>query len=468
VISLDEPRHIHFVGIGGVGMGGIAEVLLTLGHHVTGSDIGDNPMTARLRSLGAKIAVAHNENNINGAEFVVISSAIAPDNEELIAAQHAGLPILPRANMLSILMQSYYGIAVAGTHGKTTTTSLLASVLSQGQLDPTFVIGGRLQSAGTNAQLGKGEYFVAEADESDASFLCLHPKIALVTNIDADHMATYGGDFNRLEAAFVSFLSLIPDDGLSVLCYDCDVVRKLLPQVNSPKVTYGFSEGADLQAINYKQNQLVAEFTLVDTLRDKKIDMVLNLPGKHNVCNALAAYATGAHLGVNEKDAYIAFKQFQGVGRRFQILGDFAISKGVATVIDDYGHHPSELSATITAARAVWPDRRLVVAFQPHRFTRTRDLYDDFVSVLSTVDHLFLCDIYPASEPPIPGVSGQKMLKSIKTKITSSPVFVEEISQLPSIIYEQTEDNDVVLMMGAGSIGGIARTVAEHGLRRKK
>lgn len=461
-INQGEKKRIHLIGIGGAGMGGIAEVLGNLGHKVSGSDLGANAVTARLASLGAQIFIGHDATNIEGADIVVISTAVPEDNPELMAAKQNNVAIFPRAKMLAQLMHVYDGIGVAGTHGKTTTTSLLASVLAEGGLDPTFVIGGLVKSVGANAQLGQSRYFVAEADESDASFLMLDPNIAIVTNIDADHLGTYHNDMQELYQAFIDYLAKIPADGLQVLCGDDAGVQKIKPSLRGNVVFYGFDDGNDIQASDFRQDGLVSYFTVFDRLRDAKIEIKLATPGRHNALNALAAYAVGAHLGVQPDAIAKAFQEFQGVGRRFQILGEFAANSGSVTVIDDYGHHPTELAATIDAVRQVWPEKRLVMAFQPHRYSRTSDLMDEFIDVLHTVDQLVLLDIYPACEQPIPGVSGEALADKVSQRANSEPVFVAEIGQLSHTLAQTLQDGDVVLLQGAGNIGAYASEVAKN------
>lgn len=462
-ISLDSKRKIHFVGIGGAGMGGIAEVLLTQGHSISGSDVGDNAVTERLHGLGAQIHIGHAAQHVNDADIVVLSSAITLDNPEWQVAKQQGVKILKRAQMLALLMQAFQGIAVAGTHGKTTTTSLIASVLAEAGRDPTFVIGGLLKSAGCNAQLGTSCHFVAEADESDASFLYLQPEVAVVTNIDADHLCAYQGDFAKLKAAFVEFLHKIPAEGAAVICGDDPVNREIMPQLHGHVIRYGFGADNSIRAENYVQRDLVAEFTLCDDLLGKKFPVKLALAGRHNVLNALAAYAVGRFYDVEPEQAIAAFAKFQGVGRRFQLLGDLPISTGHISLIDDYGHHPRELQVTIDAVRQVWPTRRLTMVFQPHRYTRTAELMDEFIEVLSQVDQLILCDIYPASEAPIPGVSGEILASRLAAEHAGNvPVFVEDLDTLPKILSQYAKDGDVVLVQGAGSIGKVARYLADN------
>lgn len=456
-------RRIHFVGIGGAGMGGIAEVLLNLGYQVSGSDLHENAMTRRLASLGAQILAGHEAGHVTGADVVVVSSAVARDNPEVAAAGQQRIPVVPRAEMLAELMRFRYGIAVAGTHGKTTTTSLVASLLAEDGLDPTFVIGGRLISTGTNARLGAGRYLVAEADESDASFLLLQPIIAVVTNIDADHMSTYGGDFTRLRQAFVDFLHHLPFYGLAVLCIDDPVVREILPQVTRPVITYGTAEDADVRATGIaRAGGIQTHFRVSLRGRDESLPVTLNLPGRHNVLNSLAAIAVAHELGVSDAAIQRGLKAFQGIGRRFQMTGEIEIPTGRVLLVDDYGHHPRELAATITAARETWPERRLVVAFQPHRYTRTRDLFEDFVQVLSEVDVLLLLEVYAAGETPIAGADGRTLCRAIRVRGRVDPVFLERPADLMEVLPGMLRDGDVLLTLGAGDIGAFAATLPQQ------
>ncbi|QSN60906.1 MULTISPECIES: UDP-N-acetylmuramate--L-alanine ligase [unclassified Caballeronia] len=455
-------KHIHFVGIGGAGMSGIAEVLLNLGYQVSGSDLSKNAVTERLKALGARVEIGHNEQNIEGANAVVVSTAVRPDNPEVLAARHRRVPIVPRAVMLAELMRLKQGIAIAGTHGKTTTTSLVASVLAAGGLDPTFVIGGRLISAGANARLGTGDFIVAEADESDASFLNLFPVIEVITNIDADHMDTYGHDFARLKQAFIEFTHRLPFYGIAVLCVDDPNVREILPFVSKPIIRYGIGAEAQVRAVNVEARDGRMHFT---TLREDAppLDIVLNLPGLHNVQNALAAIAIATELEVADADIQRALAEFNGVGRRFQRYGDVKTNdnEGAYTLIDDYGHHPVEMAATIAAARGAFPDRRLVLAFQPHRYTRTRDCFEDFVKVLSTVDALVLTDVYAAGEAPIVAADGRALARAIRVAGKVEPVFVETVDEVPDAVTTLARNGDVVITMGAGSIGGVCGRLAQ-------
>lgn len=454
---------IHFVGIGGSGMGGIAEVLLNLGYHVQGSDLRESAVTRRLQALGAKIVTGHAAENIDGADVIVRSTAVSENNPEIVAARAKRVPVVPRAEMLAELMRFRFGIAVAGTHGKTTTTSLVASVLSEGGLDPTFVIGGRLNSAATNARLGEGRYLVAEADESDASFLHLQPIIAIVTNIDADHLGTYEGDFLRLQQTFVEFLHHLPFYGLAVLCIDDPVIREILPDVGRPITTYGIENvEADVYATDIQQAGAVTRFNVhVKPLEgDAEADVfavTLNLPGRHNVQNALAAIAVARELEVDPAAMLRALERFEGVGRRFHSHGDARLANGVrVTVVDDYAHHPRELAATLEAARAGWPERRLVAIFQPHRYTRTRDLFDDFAEVLNTVDVLVMTEVYAAGEDPIPGADGRALSRSIRNRGRIDPVFVSSLREVPAALHGILRDGDLLVTLGAGDIGTLA------------
>ena len=457
-------RQVHFVGIGGSGMSGIAEVLLNLGYGVSGSDLRASAVTARLAQLGAIIRPGHAADHIAGCDVVVISSAVAEDNPEVIAARTARIPVVPRAEMLAELMRFRYGIAVAGTHGKTTTTSLIASLLAEGGLDPTFVIGGRLNSAGANARLGTGRYLVAEADESDASFLLLQPMISVVTNIDADHLSTYGGDFERLRETFIEFLHHLPFYGLAVLCADDPQVRTILPQLSRPVLTYGFSEDCDARATDLVQDGLRTRFVAHLPNLKAPLPITLNLPGRHSVLNALAALAVAQELGVSETAIRRALLNFQGIGRRFQAHGDLVLpSGGRATVMEDYGHHPREIQAVLAALRGAWPERRLVLAFQPHRFTRTRDLFEDFAQVLSEVDVLILLEACSAGEKPIAGADGRSLSRAIRTRGKVDPVFIEQAAELSTVAPDVLRDGDLLLLMGAGDIGAMAARLVKEG-----
>ena len=456
-------KHIHFIGLGGSGMSAIAEVLNTLGYVISGSDLHNTATLQRLASLGIKTFVGHASENVEGADAVVTSTAVKMDNVEVIAAKDRKIPIVPRALMLAELMRLKSGIAIAGTHGKTTTTSLVASVLMQAGLDPTFVIGGRLNSAGANARLGQGDYIVVEADESDASFLHLLPIMAVVTNIDADHMETYGYDFDRLKQAFVDFLQRMPFYGIAVLCTDDAAVRDILPKVTCPVTTYGFDEGAQVRAIDVRAVGDTMHFNVQRrngvTLPD--LAVVLNLPGRHNVLNALSAIAVAVELNVPDAAVVRALADFKGVGRRFQSYGDLpAQGGGNFRLVDDYGHHPVEMAATISAARGAFPGRRLVLAFQPHRYTRTRDCFEDFVKVIGAADVVLLTEVYAAGEAHITAADGRALARALRVAGKVEPVFVDDVSMLPDVIYENARDGDVVLCMGAGSIGAIASKLA--------
>jgi UDP-N-acetylmuramate--alanine ligase len=460
-------RCIHMVGIGGAGMGGIAEVLLNLGYRVTGSDLKENAVTRRLQEFGAHIYLGHAASNVIGCDVVVTSSAVHGDNPEVQAAHEQRIPVVPRAEMLAELMRFRHGIAVAGTHGKTTTTSLVTSLMAEGGLDPTFVIGGRLNSAGTHAKLGEGRYLVAEADESDASFLYLLPMTAIVTNIDADHMATYQGDFGKLRQTFVDFLHHLPFYGLAVLCYEDPVIRAMIPEVARPVVTYGVAPEADVRAVDIVQTGLRSTYTVLRPGREP-LPVILNLPGFHNVLNSLAAITVATEVGVSDAAIQRALATFQGIGRRFQIYGDIETPNGTITLVDDYGHHPRELAATLQAARAAWPQRRLVLAFQPHRFTRTRDLFEDFSEVLSTVDALVVLEVYAAGEKPIAGADSRTLCRSIRARGVVDPVFVATAADLDHTLLGVVREGDVVITMGAGDIGYVAPRLAESLAAKKE
>lgn len=453
-------RSIHFVGIGGAGMGGIAEVLLNLGYQISGSDRKENAMTHHLAALGARIEMGHSATRVEKADVVVVSSAIASDNPEIVEARARRIPVVPRAGMLAELMRFRHGIAVAGTHGKTTTTSLIASILAQGGVDPTFVIGGLLNRAGSNARLGSGHYLVAEADESDASFLYLTPMIAVVTNIDADHMETYGGDFSRLRHAFVEFLHHLPFYGLAVLCMDDPGVRDVLSEITRPVFTYGLDDRADLWAEEIRQEGTQTHFQVLRREDRAKLAITLNLPGRHNVLNALAAIAVAHEIGVTDDAISVALTSFDGIGRRFQLYGEFITPVGKVLLIDDYGHHPREMAATIAAIRGGWPARRIVVAFQPHRYTRTRDLFEDFAAVLTEVDAVILTEVYSAGEAHIPGADGRTLSRAVRSRGYVDPVFVEHVADLPAALEGILREGDILLTLGAGDIGGIAAILA--------
>jgi UDP-N-acetylmuramate--alanine ligase len=458
---------IHLVGIGGSGMSGIAEVLINLGYQVQGSDLKANAATLRLGQLGARVAIGHAAVNVEGADVVVISSAVAPQNPEVMAALAARVPVVQRAEMLGELMRFRYSIAVAGTHGKTTTTSLVASILAEGGADPTFVIGGRLKSADSNARLGSGRYLVAEADESDASFTHLQPLIAIVTNIDNDHLATHDGDFERLKSSFVEFLHNLPFYGLAILCLDDATLAGVMPRVGRPIMTYGLSSAADVRAVNVRPNGLQTQFDVVRSgspIRDAigaPLSVTLNLPGTHNVSNALAAIAVATELGIDDAAIAAALAAFQGIDRRLQHVGDATLGTGSVTIVDDYGHHPTEIAASLEALRHGYPGRRLVLAFQPHRYTRTRDLIDDFARVLSQADVLLVTEVYPAGEAPISGADGRAICRAVRSRGQVEPVFVENVERLGQALQDLVRGGDVVVTMGAGNINTVSHVLPE-------
>ncbi|MDH5423649.1 MAG: UDP-N-acetylmuramate--L-alanine ligase [Gammaproteobacteria bacterium] len=452
---------VHFVGIGGAGMSGIAEVLTNLEYKVSGSDLNENVATKRLRDLGAVVAIGHAAENIQDCDVVVTSTAVNESNPEVIAAREKRIPIIPRAEMLAELMRFRYGIAVAGTHGKTTTTSLVASILGEAGLDPTYVIGGKLNSSASNAKLGAGRYLVAEADESDASFLYLQPMMSVVTNIDADHLPTYGGDFEVLKKTFVEFLHHLPFYGRAIMCVDDDEIRSVLEQVTRPVITYGIVNDADVQASNVSYDGMESHFDVCLPGRDNKIKVTLSLPGEHNVLNALAAISIANQLGVEDTVIQKALTEFQGIGRRMQQYGDVSTKNGTITLVDDYGHHPTEVSASIKAIRTAWPNRRLVVVFQPHRFSRTHDLFEDFSQVLAVPDILVLSEVYSAGEQSIAGADGRSLAAAIRARGQVNPVFVDDINDVAEVLINIIQDNDVVLTLGAGSVGAIAASLPE-------
>lgn len=455
-------RTVHMVGIGGVGMAGIARVLINLGYKVTGSDLKRSAATSSLEAMGASVHIGHAARNMAHADVVVVSSAVADDNPEVVAARERLLPVIRRAEMLAELMRFRYGIAVAGTHGKTTTTSLVASLLGDGDLDPTFIVGGKVLGAASNARLGQSPYLVAEADESDASFLFLTPMMAIVTNIDADHLGTYDGEFSRLTDAFVEFLHHLPFYGLAVLCADDPVVRDILPDVGRPILTYGIEQDADIRAENLRHEGVGTYFTLCYR-QQPGVDVYLNLPGRHNVLNALAAVAVAHELGVPMATIGRSLSQFKGIGRRCEIHGEIDFGGRRALLVDDYGHHPRELASTIAAIRRAWPARRLVVVFQPHRYTRTRDLFEDFAQVLADLDVLVLCEVYPAGEAPITGADGRSLARAVRIRGRVDPVFVDDMQQLPGMLDDVVMDNDVVLTLGAGDIGAVVQELVSSG-----
>lgn len=457
-------RHIHFVGIGGVGMSGIAEILFNLGYTISGSDLSDSATLQRLTGLGIRTYLGHAASNVSGADAVVTSTAVQADNPEVLAARHSRIPVVPRALMLAELMRLKKGIAIAGTHGKTTTTSLVASVLAEAGLDPTFVIGGRLNSAGANARLGKGDHIVVEADESDASFLNLLPVMAVVTNIDADHMETYGHDFENLKKAFVEFLHRMPFYGTAILCTDDAAVRSILLQVTCPITSYGFEEGAEVRAVDVRavDGQMLFTVQRRNGMVLPDLHVVLNLPGRHNVLNALSAIAVALELSIPDDALLRALASFTGVGRRFQRYGELpAAGGGQFTLVDDYGHHPIEMAATLSAARGAFPGRRLLLAFQPHRYTRTRDCFDDFVKVIALADAVLLLEVYAAGETPIVAADGRSLARALRVAGKIEPVFVDQVADLPQAIADNARAGDVVLCMGAGTIGAVSALVVD-------
>ncbi|MCQ1057191.1 UDP-N-acetylmuramate--L-alanine ligase [Photobacterium sp. DNB23_23_1] len=460
VPEMRRVERIHFVGIGGAGMSGIAEVLVNEGYHVSGSDLAPNAVTNRLAEKGAEIFFGHAATNVEGSSVVVASTAIDQSNPELTAARELRIPVVRRAEMLAELMRYRHGIAIAGTHGKTTTTALVTQIYSEAGLDPTFVNGGLVKSAGTNARLGSSRYLIAEADESDASFLHLQPMVCVVTNIEADHMDTYGGDFEVLKQTFIDFLHNLPFYGLAVMCIDDPVVRELLPKIGRQVITYGFSEDADVRLVDYDQRGQQGHFSILR--KDKPaLEIKLNIPGKHNALNATAAVAVASEEGVADEAIIHALAGFEGTGRRFDHLGDFETGNGKVMLVDDYGHHPSEVDVTIQAARAGWEEKRLVMVFQPHRYSRTRDLYDDFAHVLEQVDVLVMLDVYSAGEVPIAGADGRALCRTIRGRGKLDPIFVPNIDALPSALANILQNDDLVLTQGAGDVGKIARQLAD-------
>ena len=462
-------KRIHFIGIGGAGMSGIAEVLLNQGYTISGSDLRESAVVERLQSMGAEIFIGHQMANVIGADVIVNSSAVDDDNPEMVSAREHRIPVVRRAEMLAELMRYRHGIAVAGTHGKTTTTSLITSILAAANLDPTFVIGGLVHSTGSNAQLGSSHYLVAEADESDASFLHLQPMISVITNIDADHMDTYEGDFSRLKKTFVEFSHNLPFYGLLVMCGDDLIVQELMPEISRQVITYGFEEHNDYRAIDVVQNTTQTSFNVIakdpqSPLSKTPLAISLNMPGRHNVLNALAAIAVAIDEKVSHEAIKIGLERFQGVGRRFQVYGDYPIADGSAMLVDDYGHHPREVDVTIQAVRDGWPERRLVMVYQPHRYSRTRDLYEDFVEVLSKVDVLILLDVYAAGEELIRGADGRHLSRSIRNRGQVDPIFVEGVDGVPAIIKEIAEAGDIIITQGAGNVGGLAIELAKRKL----
>ncbi len=465
VPEMRRIRQIHFVGIGGAGMCGIAEVLLNQGYEISGSDLNESPVTQRLESLGMSIFIGHEASNIAGANVVVVSSAVNEENPEIIEARSHRIPVVPRAEMLAEIMRYRHGIAVAGTHGKTTTTSLLASVFGEAGLDPTFVIGGRLNSAGTNAKLGGSRYIVAEADESDASFLHLTPMVAVVTNIDADHMHTYGGDFSKLKQTFIDFLHNLPFYGAAVMCVDDPVVEEIIPQVSRSVITYGVSAHADYRAESITQKGIHTTFVAKRPGEHLDLHVTLSMPGHHNVLNALATIAIATDEGIEDSAIQKGLANFQGVGRRFQVHGEYDTGRGQVMLVDDYGHHPVEVEATIKAIRAGWPGKRLVMVYQPHRYSRTCDLYEDFVKVLSEVDVLLLMDVYSAGERPIPGADSRSLCRSLRQRGKVDPIFIDDGSEIESVLGSLLEDGDLLITQGAGDISRLSVRLAEIDLK---
>jgi UDP-N-acetylmuramate--alanine ligase len=458
-LAMRRVERIHFVGIGGAGMGGIAEVLVNEGYNISGSDIAPSAITERLITKGAQVSFGHSAANVEGASVVVVSSAINHANPEIAAARELRIPVVRRAEMLGELMRFRHGIAVAGTHGKTTTTSLLASIFAEAGTDPTFVIGGLLNSAGSNARLGAGRYLIAEADESDASFLHLQPLATVITNIEADHMDTYQGDFEKLKATYLEFCHNLPFYGVAVVCIDDPVLRALIPQIGRTVLTYGFSEDADFVISEFNQTGTQSQFVITDSNGNQR-EVVLNLPGKHNALNATAAFALAADEGISEHAILVALSKFEGIGRRFQQYGEYDTGNGKVLLLDDYGHHPTEVAATIAAVRAAWPERRLVMAYQPHRYTRTRDLYEDFAKVLSSVDKLLLLEVYSAGEAPIAGADSRSLCRSIRARGSLDPIYVAEPHELAPCLATVLQEGDVVLTQGAGNIGSLVKKLA--------
>ena len=457
-------QQIHFVGIGGAGMSGIASVMLNQGYRVTGSDMVESDVTVRLRETGVKVTIGHSADSVAQADVVVTSTAVGTNNIEVQAAVDAGIPVIPRAEMLGELMRFRQGIAVAGTHGKTTTTSLIAAVLAAANLDPTFLVGGLVKSVSGNARLGSGPWLIAEADESDASFMHLQPMVAVVTNIEADHMSTYGGDFANLKKYFVDFLHNLPFYGLAVLCIDDPVVREILPLVSRPKITYGFSKNADFRIKNLTQKKQTTEFEVQQRGKKKPLKVKLNMPGKHNALNATAAIVIASDEGVKDKDIKSGIQKFSGVGRRFDVQGEFGVGGGSVLLVDDYGHHPTEVEATIKALRDGWPKNRLVMIYQPHRYSRTKDLYEDFVEVLSGVDVLLLLEVYSAGEKKIAGADSRSLCRSIRLRGKGDPIYVQKEADIHDILRGLVRAGDVVLTQGAGSVGALAKEIAKKGL----
>ena len=461
VPEMRRMHHLHFVGIGGSGMCGIAEVLHNQGYLVTGSDLRQSLVTKRLEKIGIKVFIGHQASHLDGADVLVVSTAIDVDNPELVAAQEKRIPVVRRAEMLAELMRFRHGIAVAGTHGKTTTTSMMTSILAEANLDPTFVIGGKLTSAGSNAHLGASRYLVAEADESDASFLHLQPMVSIVTNIDADHMSTYGGDFEKLKQTFIDFLHNLPFYGLAVVCLDDEVVAEIMPKIGRPMLTYGVHEKADFRAVDIQQNGLITQFTVLRPGDLPALPISLRMPGQHNVLNALAAIAVASDEGVDDQAIINALEKFAGVGRRFTVLGEYPAADSSVMLVDDYGHHPRELEVTIDAIRKGFPERRLVMVFQPHRYSRTRDLYESFVRVLSNVDVLLMLDVYAAGEKPLVGADSRSLCGSIRQRGQVDPIYIAREDPLEETLKHLLQPGDLLLLQGAGDIGAIAQGLAQ-------
>lgn len=458
--EMRRVKRIHFVGVGGAGMCGIAEVLSNLGYTVSGSDIKDSATIIHLRDQGIAVAIGHAPENVSGVDVVVVSSAVDSENPEVSAAQKSRIPVVRRAEMLAELMRYRHGIAVAGTHGKTTTTSLIANIFAEAALDPTFVIGGKVISAGTNAKLGESRYLIAEADESDASFLHLQPMVSVITNIEPDHMGTYGGDFDKLKRTFIEFLHNLPFYGIAVVCNDDPVVRELMPRISRQVLTYGFSPDADFRIANVVKDGLRTHFEVSRRTEGDVLPLTINQPGEHNVLNATAALAVASDEGIAVEHICAGIESYQGVGRRFQIYGEQSVPGGSATLVDDYGHHPTEVQATIRSVRQAWPDRRLLMIYQPHRYTRTKDLYDDFVRVLSEVDMLMMLNVYPAGESSIPGADSRSLCGSIRQLGRVDPIYVEDMDQVAETLVSLVKPGDIVLTQGAGNVGGIAQQLA--------
>ena len=467
VPEMRRIRRIHFVGIGGSGMSGIAEVLLNQGYEISGSDISASPSVRRLTEAGAEVFLGHSESNIEGADVVVKSSAVTIENPEIASARERGIPVVRRAEMLAELMRYRHGIAIAGTHGKTTTTSLITAILAEDGRDPTFVVGGRVNSVGTNAKLGGSRYLVAEADESDASFLHLQPMVSVVTNIEADHMETYGFDFEVMKKTYIEFLHNLPFYGLAVLCLDDEVIRELLVDVARPLLTYGFSEDAAYRLRDLEMDKRQCHFVIDRPDNKASLDIKLNIPGRHNALNAAAAIAVATDEGISDKAIIAGLENFSGVGRRFEMIGEYQVNQGSAMLVDDYGHHPTEVKATIAAVRDGWPDKRLVMVFQPHRYSRTRDLYEDFVQVLSQVDVLLVLDVYSAGEEPIAGAGSKNLCGSIRQREGIDPIYVEQIEDVPNLLADLVCGGDLVLTQGAGSVSKLVAMLADSKLQKE-